>query len=219
MHSISPKKKRRRTRSTYDRREAFTSELKTITDLTKRLNDAFNDLANDFDVTSSDDQAADMSQWKAFYELAKDICNKNRDSNDDTILEQIEKKSPFNFPAGDDTIKAACNSLSEALQDAVKAGLKQDTDEVKEAVANLRNVYNEAAASNIVDVPCLHAEPPESPLSPLVYPDLRGIVLARPWVKELIHMLAGDLENRRVVVIGGPGSGEVLCLFLPFQFA
>jgi hypothetical protein len=219
MASISPNKKRRRTRSTYDRREAFTSELKTLTGLAKRLNDALNDLAKDFDITSSDDQAADMSQWKAFYDLAKDFCNKNRDSNDDTILEQIEKKSPFSFPANDETIKAACNNLSEALQNAVISELKQDTDEVKQAVANLRNVYNEAAASNEVNVPCLHIEPPGAPLSPLVHSNLHGIVLARSWVKELIHMLADNPENDRVVVIGSPGTGEVLCLFSPFQFA
>jgi len=74
-----------------------------------------------------------MSQWKEFYDLARDFCNKNRDSNVDTIdtiLEQIEKKSSFNFPASDDT-KAACKNLSEALQNAVKAELREDTDEVK----------------------------------------------------------------------------------------
>jgi len=199
--------------------------LKTLTDLANRINNAFNalakdfnDLAKDFGITSSsNDKAADMSQWKAFYDLAKDFCNKNRDSNDDTILDQIEKKSSFNFPASDDTIKAACINLSEALQNAVKAGLKQDTDEVKQAVANLRNVYNEAAASNTVNVPCLHVEPPTSPLSPLVHPDFCGIILARSWVKELIHMVADNPRNGRIVVIGGPGTGEILCLFYLFS--
>jgi len=32
-------------------------------------------------------------------------------------------------------------------------------------------------------------------------------------------MLADNPVNNYVVVIGGPGTGEVLCLFLLFQFA
>ena len=148
---------------------------------------------------------------------------RNPESSDDTILENIEKVNPFGFPKDDDLeLDAACKGLSNALQNAVKANVEKDSDEVRQALDKLRKVYDEAAKSNVVNMPYIDVEPPSAPDSPLNDPRLNRIVLARLWVKELIRDLGEDPCIDRVVVIGNPGSGEFLSLFLPLmpsQFA
>jgi len=159
-----------------------------------------------------DDQAERTSQWNEFYTHAKAL--RNPECSDDTILENIKKVNPFGFPKDDDPeLDTACKGLSNALQNAVKANVEKDSDEVRQALDKLRKVYDEAAKSNVVNVPYIDVEPPSSPDSPLKDPNLNRIVLARLWVKELIRYLDNDAFIRRVVVIGNSGSGEFLPLF------
>jgi len=56
---------------------------------------------------------------------------------------------PYGFPKDDDPrLDAACEILSLALQKASEAKVKYDTTEVKQALDNLRNEYDEVAKSN-----------------------------------------------------------------------
>jgi len=161
-----------------------------------------------------------VSEWEEFYTRARALRNKGRVefSGDSyaTVTETIEKVDSYGFPKEDDpTLHAACKALSEALQNAGKAKVEYDTAEVKQALDNLRKAYDEAAKSNTVMVRYIDVEPPSAPFSPLLDRPIKPILLARPWMKELISMLHD--ERRPFVVIGNPGSGEFLSLFLPFH--
>ena len=159
-----------------------------------------------------------VSEWEEFYTRARAIHNKvdfSKDSHS-TVEGTIEKVESYGFPKdGDPTLDAACEALNNALQDACKAKVKCDTIKVKQAVDNLRNAYDEAAKSNTVMVRYIDVEPPSSPDSPLKKPNLKRILLARPWMKELIRDQA--LYSPEILVIGNPGSGEFLRLFLPLM--
>jgi hypothetical protein len=178
-----------------------------------------------------------FSSWKEFYTHAKairskvlcgggleerakeepvDLFNNNHTTLNtiDEIFEKIEKEESYNFPKDDDpTLHAACEALSHALQKASIAKAKQDTPEIKQALDNLRKAYNEAAKSNTVSMRYIDVEPPYAPFSPL-NPDhaLNRILLARSWVKELITKIRDQSLDRRILVVGKPGSGESLGL-------
>ena len=159
-----------------------------------------------------------VPEWEEFWNRAKALGNKVDFSKDShaTVEETIEKVESYGFPKdGDPTLNAACEALSKALEDACKAKVKCDTTEVKQALDNLRNAYDEAATSNTVMVRYIDVEPPSSPHSPLREPNLKRILLARSWMKELIR--DRSLYRRRLLVIGNPGSGEILRLFLPLM--
>src|SRR5271170_615214 len=75
----------------------------------------------------------------------------------DEIFEKIEKEELYNFPKdGDKKLEDACEALSHALQKASIA--KADTPEVKQAVDNLREAYDEAANSNAVSMRYIDVE-------------------------------------------------------------
>jgi hypothetical protein len=172
------------------------------------------------------------SKWNDFYTRARAIRDKSSCGRDlkepvdlfndstttsdaiDKIFEEIEKEEPYNFPKDDDpTLRAACEALSHALQNANKNMVKHDTPEVKQALDSLRKAYNEAAKSNTISMRYIDVEPPFSPFSPLNPPhSLRRILLARSWVKELITGVRNRSLDPRVLVIGNPGSGESLGL-------
>jgi hypothetical protein len=159
---------------------------------------------------SEDGPGKAASRWEEFYTYAIALRNKGEES--------IEKAEPFGFPKdGDPTLDNACEALSEALQEASKSVVEYDTAKVKQKLNNLRKAYDEAAKSNIVMVPYIDVEPPSSPYSPLKKPNLKRILLARSWVKELISGLHDQSLYRRLLVIGNPGSGEFLRLFLPLM--
>ena len=125
----------------------------------------------------------------------------------------MEKVEPYNFPKdGDPTLDAACEALSVALQNASRANVEHDTTEVKQALDNLQKVYDEAAKSNTVLMRYIDVEPPCSPYSPLMDQSLKRILLARPWMKELLTGLHDHSLRRRILVIGNPGSGRSLGL-------
>ena len=87
--------------------------------------------------------------WNEFYSRAKAL--RNPKSSDDTILENIEKVDLFGFPKDDDPeLDAACEGLSNALQNTIKANVEKDSDEVRQALDKLRKVYDEAAKFNVV---------------------------------------------------------------------
>jgi len=145
-------------------------------------------------------------QWNEFYTRAIALRNKGE--------EAIEKEECYGFPKDDDpTLDAACDALSDALKNASRAMVEHDTAEVKQKLDNLQKVYDEAAKSNTVTVRYIDAEPPSAPFSPLVRPKLNRILLARSWMKELIHGLRNKSLESQLLVIGNPGSGEVLRLF------
>jgi len=124
----------------------------------------------------------------------------------------------YGFPEdGDPTLDAACEALSDALQNASTAMVKHDTAEVKLALDNLRKAYDEATISNTVVVHYIDVEPPSAPYSPLKKPNLGQILLARSWMKELINGLRDQSLSPQVLVIGNPGSGEFLRFFLPLM--
>jgi hypothetical protein len=177
-----------------------------------------------------------FSMWKEFYTRARAIRNEGSCGGDlmkraeeepvdlfnasdttlnaiDEIFEKIEKE-PYNFPKDDDlTLKAACEALSRALQKASEAEEKHDTPEIKQALDNLRKAYDEAAESNTVSMHYIDVEPPSSPFSPLWHPDhFNRILLARPWVKELITEVRDKSLGRWILIVGKPGSGESLGL-------
>jgi len=84
-----------------------------------------------------------------------------------------------------------------------------DTPEVKQALDNLRKVYDEAAESNTISMRYTDIEPPYAPFSPLMPTvSLNRILLARSWVKELITEVRDKSLGRQVLVVGKPGSGE-----------
>jgi len=166
-----------------------------------------------------------ISQWKEFYVRARALCNKgpfgggpidfsqNSPAKVEEILQEMEKVEPYNFPKdGDPTLDAACEVLSVALQNASRANVEHDTTEVKQALDNLQKVYDEAAKSNTVLMRYIDVEPPCSPYSPLMDQSLKRILLARPWMKELLTGLHDHSLRRRILVIGSPGSGRSLGL-------
>jgi hypothetical protein len=174
--------------------------------------------------------------WKEFYTRARSIRNKGPCGGDlekgakrrsvkffndshttqnaiDETFEKIEKVEPYNFPkVGDPTLHAACEALSHALQKASRDEVEHDTPEIKQALDNLRKVYNEAAESNTVSMRYIDVEPPSSPFSPLGDIALERILLARSWVKELITKVRDQSLGPKILVVGKPGSGESLDL-------
>jgi hypothetical protein len=185
----------------------------------------------------SDEQTANKFslEWEEFYTRARAIHNKGSCGGDlkkrakeepvdlfnaghtaiDETFKKIGKEEPYNFPNDNDpTLHAACEALSHALQKASTAKAEHDTPEVKQALDNLRRVYDEAAESNTVSMRYIDVEPPYSPFSPLKPTDsLKRILLARSWVKELITEVPNkSLHHRRFLVVGKPGSGESLDL-------
>jgi len=151
-----------------------------------------------------------VSRWNEFYTRAIALRNKGE--------EAIEKEECYGFPKDDDpTLDAACDALSDALQNASRAMVEHDTAEVKQKLDNLQKVYDEAAKSNSVTVRSIDVEPPSIPFSPLADGSLNRILLARSWIKELIHGLRDQSLHNRLLVIGNPGSGEFLRLFLPLM--
>jgi len=59
----------------------------------------------------------------------------------------------------------------------------------------------------------IDVEPPSSPFSPLTHTHrLKRILLARPWVKELITKIRDQSLGSQILVVGKPGSGESLGL-------
>jgi hypothetical protein len=177
-----------------------------------------------------------MSKWKEFYTRARAIRNKGLCSRDpeepakeepvdifnshttlnaiDETFEKIGKEEPYNFPKDDDpTLHAACEALSHALQKAGGAQAEHDTPEIKQALHNLRKVYDEAAESNTVLMRYIDIELPLSPFSPLnPSHSLRRVLLARSWVKELITEVRNQSIRRRILIVGNQGSGESLGL-------
>jgi hypothetical protein len=153
---------------------------------------------------SPENQEEDVaSRWKEFYTRARAFCDKEEKA--------IEKEERYGFPKDDDPeLDAACGALSVALQNANKAEVDCDTDEVKQALDNLRKAYDEAAKSNTVMVRYIDAEPPSDPYSPLTDRRLQRILLARSWMMELIKGLRDQSFPDRLVVIGNPGIGEFL---------
>jgi hypothetical protein len=174
-------------------------------------------------------------EWEEFYTRARAIRNKGPCGRDfeerakeepvdlrnttlnaiDETFEKIEKKEFYNFPKdGDLTLQAACKALSHALQKASIAEAEHDTPEIKQALDNLRKVYDEAAKSNTVPMRYVDIQPPYSPFSPLFNNNdqLKRFLLARPWVKELITKVHNKTLGRRVLVVGKSGSGESLNL-------
>jgi hypothetical protein len=146
------------------------------------------------------------SQWNEFYTRARALRN-----------EGIDKVEPYRFPKDNDpTLDEACEALSEALEDASKAMVDNDTTEIEQALDKLRKVYDDAAKSNTVEVRYIDAEPPSEPFSPLDG-DIQRTILARPWMMELIRGLLDKSLPNRLVVIGNPGSGEFLRLILPLM--
>ena len=108
-----------------------------------------------------------VSEWKEFYTRARDLRNKGE--------EVVEKVEPYAFPKDDDPmLYEACDALSDALQKASEAKVEYDTAEVKQALDNLRNAYDEAAKSNTVIVRYINVEPPSEP-----DPNLKRILLVR----------------------------------------
>jgi len=139
---------------------------------------------------------------------------KNSHATVEETLQEIEKVEPYNFPKdGDPTLEAACEALSDALQNASRANVKHDTTEVKQALDKLQKAYEEAAKSKTVLMRYIDVEPPYSPFSPLShFQPLKRILLARSWMKELITGLRNQSLVRPILVVGNPGSGESLCL-------
>jgi hypothetical protein len=172
-------------------------------------------------------------KWKEFYTRARAIHNEDSRDRDlkkrakkepvdlfnpshttlnaiDKTFEKIEKEESCNFPKDDDpTLLAAREALSYALQKANKAEADHDTPEVKQALNNLRKVYDEAAESNTISMRYIDVEPPYAPFSPLPSAaPLERILLARPWVKELITEICDKSLGRQILIVGKPGSGE-----------
>src|SRR5438045_163886 len=80
------------------------------------------------------------------------------------VVQKAEKEEPYSFPKdGDQALDAACEALSDALQNAIKADVMHDTTEVQQALNNLQQVYNEAARSNTVSMRYIDIEPPRTP--------------------------------------------------------
>jgi hypothetical protein len=172
-------------------------------------------------------------KWKEFYTRARAIRNEGSRDRDlkkrvkkepvdpfnanhttlnaiDETFEKIEKEESYNFPKNNDpTLRAACEALSYALQKANMAQADHDTPEVKQALNNLRKVYDEAAESNTISMRYIDIEPPYAPFSPLMpTASLKRILLARPWVKELITEIRDKSLGRQILVVGESGSGE-----------
>jgi hypothetical protein len=143
-----------------------------------------------------------VPQWEEFYNQARTLFDKGE--------ETIDKAHSYGFPKDDDpTLDAACEALNAALEKACKPKKKKDRDtaEIKQALKSLRKAYDKAAKSNTVTVHYIDAEPPTTPSSPLADIELKKILLARPWMKEVIKGLR-DQSVRRLLILGNPGSGE-----------
>ena len=129
------------------------------------------------------------SQWEEFYTRARAIRNKGSHLKKrakeepvdlfnashttlnaiDETFKKIEKEERYNVPEDrDPKLRVACEALSHALQEASKAKAERDTPEVKEALENLRKVYDEAAKSNTVSIRHIDVEPPYFPFPPLI---------------------------------------------------
>ena len=147
------------------------------------------------------------SKWKDFYTCARALHDKGK--------KDIDKVERYNFPKDNRTLDEACEALSNALQDASKTTEANDNAEVKEAVDNLRKAYD-AAKSSRVTIRYIDAELPPAPFSPLGM-GIQRPLLAQPWMKELIRGFCDKSFPNRLVVIGNPGIGECLCLFLAFM--
>jgi hypothetical protein len=166
-------------------------------------------------------------KWEEFYNRAKAFRNKSPRPEDrvdfskeslanaQNDFQNIEIQEWYNFPEdGDPKLYAACEALSNALQNAIKANVEHDPPEVKQALDNLQKAYDESAERNTVLMRYIDIEPAYSPYSPLNrYPPLKQFVLARPWLKELINIVHTQSFMHRIVVIGNPGIGESLGLF------
>jgi len=155
-------------------------------------------------IESSD---GDVSMWKNFYDRATTFRNQGEGS--------ILQEDGFDFPENDvSTLHDACDSLSDALEEASKADMDDDTTDIKQALGDLRKAYDEAKKSKVT-MRYIDVAPPNSPFSPLrAVPPLEW-TLARPWMEELISGLPKQPHYFRLVVIGDPGSGEFfLRLFL-----
>lgn len=125
----------------------------------------------------------------------------------------IEKEEYYNFPKdGDPTLVAACEDLNSALQNAIKANVEQDTAEIKNALDNLQKVYDKASKSNAVLIRYIDVVPPCAPFSPLDDNYLKRIIMARPWMRELITKIHDQSLDDRTLVIGNLGSGRSLGL-------
>jgi hypothetical protein len=181
-----------------------------------------------------DKQSVIFSKWKEFYTSARAINNKVLCGGDldlfnnshttlnaiDETFKRIEKREPYNFPQnGNPTVQAACDALSHALLEASLSRVEHDTPEVKQALDNLRRIYNEAAESNTVSIRYIDLEPPYAPFSPLMSPNSdpdsdppRQILLARSWVKELVTEIHNRFLGCQILIVGQPGSGESLGL-------
>jgi len=156
------------------------------------------------------------SKWKEFYTRARAFHNKDHYGDpvdisqiSDNVAKEIfkiETVEPFNFPKDDDrsTVDAACATLSNALQNVIG---QHDTAEVKEALDNLRKVYNTAAESNTVSTHYIDIDIPIKPYSPLDEAP-NPILLSRPWMRELITGLHNQSLRHPILVVGDPGSGE-----------
>jgi len=155
-----------------------------------------------------------VSEWKEFYTRARAVHNKGPYrggpvdfSKDSQILAEIERVESYNFPKdGDPELDAACEALSDALQNAGKANVEHDTPEVKQALGNLQNAYHKAAKSNTVLVRYIDVEVPTSPDSPLRGGKPKRMFLARSWMRGLISELRDQVDP--ILVVGDPGSGK-----------
>jgi hypothetical protein len=209
-------------------------------------------LQKHLELPSLDKRGEDVtSQWKKFYTHARAFRKKDGIPIDfckcsylavEMTSDEIEKTESYNLPSdGDPRLDAACEALSDALQNASNAKVDRDTTEVKQALDNLRKAYDEAAESNTVSIRYIDVELPFSPFSPLKPTDsllrpadplmkptdsflkptdsLKQILLARSWVKELITEVRNRFLGRRILVVGKPGSGESLGLPCLPQFA
>ena len=99
---------------------------------------------------------------------------------------------------------AACATLSDALQNVTG---QHDTAEVKEALDDLRKVYNTAAESNTVSMRHVNTDIPTKPYSPFGEAP-NPILLSRPWMRELITGLHNQSLRHPILDVGNPGSGE-----------
>ena len=168
-----------------------------------------------------------VPQWEAFYNRAIAVRGMISDSQDEetlfkldpALLETTELTYTFGFPE-DKALDGACEALTGALWEASSKKLRYDTDEVKAALDNLEQAYDEAAKPNTVTVRYIDIEPPHAKHGPLRRPKVGGIegaLLAQQWMKELIgrfHAKDSSLRDS-LLILGNPGSGKFLCLFLP----
>jgi hypothetical protein len=157
-----------------------------------------------------------VESWNEFYNRARALrahFSENRQAKLEEIFKKIEKVERYNFPKTvDPALDAACEALNTTLENASKANVKHDTTEIKEALKSLQRAYDKAAKSNTVLIRCIDVVPPCAPYSPLDDEYLKGVVLARPWARELVTKIHDQSLESRILVIGNPGSGGSLGL-------